>query len=369
MMELKYQSTRRSVLSDAFNKIKLYSKHPFFAIILMGTVFVFLQLISAALPFIPSTYFAFFSKVFIYYIISLGFLILLGYTGLASLGTSSFVALGGFVVGVLYKDFGVSAEISMVLGIITAVLLGVAIGFISLRVEGIYLAILTLAISEMLSTFFLKSAIVGQDKGISLSGGIKFLGMNNVFGTPFSSFYYIIIILTVLLMIWAVNIIKSPTGRAFLAIKNSSSAAQAMGISLLKYRIMAFVIATLFAVFGGMLWMINETSMVSTDWNLNISLNILAVVVIGGMKSIWGVFAASFIIFGLKDLVLAQIIERYNLDPQSYLLFNGALIIVMIMFYPGGIAKLFTDVKNLFVKLFKKIRSIYREVKYGKDYK
>ena len=353
---LEHKKAKRNVLA----KLNTYLKHPFSPIIIFGLALIFLQYFGS-FGYVRPSLLNFISPVLTRYIVALGFTLLLGYTGLASLGTAGFMGLGSYLIGYLYQSRGMPSEIAFIVGILVSLVLGVVVGFISLRIEGMYLAIVTLGLAEILRNFFLNSPLTGGPTGMRLRQGVKFLGLLSKNTLLYNPIFYVIVVITVLAMIWIINLINSPTGRAMLSIKNSTSAAQAMGISVLKYRLMAFLLATLFAMIGGMLNMIRVTTSYPNEWRIDLSLNILAAVVIGGTKNIWGVFLGAFIVFGLKDIILAQIpfFQKYS---NAYLMFTGILIVLVVMFYPGGIIQLFVDIKNHFKKLIIKIK----EYRYGK---
>jgi len=121
-----------------------------------------------------------------------------------------------------------------------------------------------------------------------------------------------------------------------------------MGISLLKYRLVAFITATLFATLGGILYVSFFKYVEPTGWNLNLSLLIIAMVVVGGFKSIFGSFLGAFIIYGLPTLWLK---ELFGDIPGFSYIFSGILIIVVIMFYPHGVTYIFEDAKKLYYKI------------------
>lgn len=362
-MQLKYEkSSNQSLLKT---KIKQYAKHPYFPIFILGTILLLLQLIGSTGAIKPSVL-NFLSPVLVRYIVSLGFLILLGYAGLASLGTAGFMGLGAYLIGYLFQTVGISAEIGFILGILISLMLGSIVGFISLRIEGMYLAIVTLGLSEILRNFYQNASFTGGSTGMNLTEGIEFLGITSSNSITYNNMFYVIVGFMVIMMIWTLNIINSPTGRALLSIKNSTSAAQAMGISILKYRLTAFLLATLFAVTGGMLQMVRSLTAYPANWGIDLSLNVLAAVVIGGTKNIWGLLVGTFIVFGLKDLVLSRI-PFFQTYSNAYLMFSGALIIVVVMFYPGGVIKLFKDLKDFAVKAYQKLNQTWKEYRYGKD--
>jgi branched-chain amino acid transport system permease protein len=148
------------------------------------------------------------------------------------------------------------------------------------------------------------------------------------------------------------NLIHSSTGRALLSIKNSDTAAQTMGINLLKYRLFAFVISGVYGTLAGILSMLFVRNGNVSQIGITFALNILAAVVIGGTKSVWGIMLGTFVIFGL-DLAVFQ---RFNLGNYS-LIINGALIILVVMFYPGGLIQLFGDVKRFMIKQISKVKA------------
>ena len=313
---------------------------------------------------------------FTYAIASVGFCLLMGYSGLASLGIGGCIGIGTYSVHFIMVEAKLPFFISLVTAIAISILIGLVVGFISLRIEGIYLVILTLALSEILR------AIYAADPDIS---HINLLSSQaHIFGIQIRSDMKLLLVMIFLVIILTIttNLIKSPTGRAMLAMKNSTAAAQAMGISLIKYRLMAFVICTVYAAITGVLYMFVMGSADATnptgDYALMTSLNILAAVIIGGYKSIWGSIVGTFIMYGIKRVIFDDLfgkiiselseklpiikeVEQYI--PLAITLSSGVLVIVIAMFFPGGLAQLLTELKLKITKLFKKIK----EARYGKD--
>lgn len=317
----------------------------------------------------------------IYFIAGLGFTLLLGYAGLASLGTSGFMAIGVYLFGILSEQKtlenpqfpGIPAPITLLIILALGLVLGLLIGFISLRIEGIFLAIVTLGLSEI---------VVGVMKNLSrmLTGVERYSPIHTVFWFDQSKLpiysngvkIFIFISMTIIMILIA-NIMKSATGRAMLSLKNSQSAGQMMGMSLLKYRLSAFVIATLLASLGGVLYMAYYQYTEPTQWNLTTSLLILAAVVIGGAKSIIGVLLGTAMVFTINTLFL-QDIKFFKDNPNFIHIFTGILIIVIVMFFPGGLYHLGLILKYRITKLYNKIKEKLnksklerKELDYGKD--
>ena len=306
-----------------------------------------------------------------YSIASIGFCLLMGYSGLASLGTGGFIGIGTYSVHYIMVESGLPFLAAILVAIAVAVVIGLIVGFISLRIEGIYLVILTLALSEILRKLYgaIEAKISVSTKGVELFG-IRF---------PRTSAIMLVSIFLFIVMVATTNLINSPTGRAMLAMKNSTAAAQAMGINLIKYRLIAFIICTAYAALAGTLLLVVNLSASAEDvtgyYSLITSLNILVAVIVGGYKSLWGAIIGTFIMTdGFNNIVLQNgSVKEFlgnissfipGLDADTLiLLLQGVLVILIVMFYPGGLAQLVLELKTKLKALYKKMK----EAKYGKD--
>ena len=274
----------------------------------------------------------------IYAIAALGFSFLMGYAGLPSLGTAGFAGLGAYITGFFLNTYTSLPYWSiLIIVLLVSVMLGIIVGFISLRIEGLFLAIVTLGLSEVLGQLFLNAEWTGGPNGMK-TAYINLLPHILRMRTNISMLYTIVVVVIVLLMMLTSNLISSPTGRAMLAMKNSTSAAQAMGISLLKYRLFAFILATTFAGIAGSMHMIYGQYTDPVQWTLMFSLNVLAACLVGGAKSIWGGLFGALIIFGLTPLFFQDIAFLRN-NSWIMSVISGILIILIVLFYPGGVAQ------------------------------
>jgi branched-chain amino acid transport system permease protein len=336
-------------------------RHPFFGFILFGIGMILVQLLQK-LGLVNYSFAKALGQTAIYGIAALGFSFLLGYAGLASLGTAGFAGLGSYITGILLNTY-TQLPFSLVLLVVLAVsiLLGASVGFISLRIEGIFLAIVTLGLAEVLGQVFLNAEITGGPNGMRM-GYITILPNLLNLRTNISILYYIVTVILVLLMLLTSNLIASPTGRAMLAMKNSTSAAQAMGISLLKYRLLAFILATAYAGIAGALHMIYGQYTDPVQWTIMFSLNILAACLVGGAKSIWGVLIGTLIIFGLTPLFFQDIAFLRN-NSWIMSVISGVLIILVVMFFKDGIIQVLKNLASYF-RIRQRKRQEYR---FGKD--
>ena len=336
-------------------------RHPFFGFIFFGLAMVLIQLLQR-MGLVQYSFVKALGQTAIYSIAALGFSFLLGYAGLSSLGTAGFAGLGAYITGFLLNTYTSLPYFSILLFVLlVSIVLGISVGFISLRIEGIFLAIVTLGLSEVLGQLFLNAEFTGGPNGMR-TGYIYLLPNLLHIRTNISMLYYIVTAVLVLLMMLTFNLISSPTGRAMLAMKNSTSAAQAMGISLLKYRLLAFILATAFASLAGSLHMIYGQYTDPVQWTIMFSLNVLAACLVGGAKSIWGILIGTLIIFGLTPLFFQDIIFLRN-NSWIMSVISGGLIILVVLFFKGGIIQLLINLRSgLGTYMTKK-----REYRFGKD--
>lgn len=283
------------------------------------------------------------ATVLFYSIVGLGLNVLLGYSGLVSLGTAGFMGLGAYLSAYFTVDMGWDFLAAALVAILVSTSIGFIIGLISLRIEGFYLAIATLGVSEIFKRIFeTVDAFSGGFTGKRASYP-KMLGMQ----LDKNSTFILMVIVLVALMIFTYNFIHSRTGRSLLTMRSSEAAAQAMGINILKYKVTAFCIATGYAAIGGVLYVHFIRFSYPSSWNLLLSLQIIAVIVIGGLRTISGPVIGSFIVFGVPELVLKRLPIIGEIDGLAYI-FNGILIIVIILFYPNGLVHMVHDIKRLF---------------------
>ena len=284
---------------------------PVTQIALVGVILALLQIL-ALNGLVSSSFVYALGNTLIYAIVAIGFCLLLGYSGLASLGTAGFIGLGSYAAFYIVQELGAPNIAALAVTLAVSIIIGVIVGFISLRIEGMYLAIMTLALAEIIRNLLMaiKATIKIDITNVCLFG----VNVNE------KAVYLLVLASFVVLMILTSNLTRSPVGRAMLTMKNSTSVAQAMGISLMKYRLLAFVISTVYAAMGGLLHMMyvrNMTTATSTLLTLSTSLNILGAVIIGGAKSLWGTAFGTFIIYGLQSMFLSKI--QFFVDNPAFI--------------------------------------------------
>ncbi|MDR0875918.1 MAG: branched-chain amino acid ABC transporter permease [Clostridiales Family XIII bacterium] len=310
--------------------------------IIFGVILCLLPLLSSAGIMKTSTL-STLAFVLIYSIVAMGLNLLLGYAGLVSLGTAGFMGLGAYLAAYAQDDLSLGFWLAVLLALVVPTIIGVGVGVVSLRIRSIYLAIATLCISEiLLKTFeqleWFTKGTAGKQSHYPVIFGMQ-MGRAAVF--------VIIVIALVLIMMLTYNVVHGQLGRALHAMRSSEVAAQAMGVNVLKYKLFAFALATLYAGLGGALYLFFLKSSYPSTWNLFLSLNVIAMVVVGGLRSIFGTVAGAFVIFAVPELVLKKLPVVGEISGLPYI-FSGVLIVVVIMFFPQGLKGLADIAANVF---------------------
>lgn len=296
---------------------------------------------------LKNSYLTLIGSVLIYSVAAIGLNLLLGWSGLISLGTAGFMGLGAYIAAYVTVNLKLPFEVSLLLGLAIPLVIGVLVGLISLRIEGLYLAIATLSVSEILRKSF--EELGWFTNGFSGKSAVypKLLGFITL--DKYTT-YILLVFFLIAVMILVNNLINGQMGRALNAMRGSEAAAQAMGVNLLKYRLVAFALATSLAALSGVLYMSFIKYTYPATWTLGMSLNILAVIIIGGVRNLYGTVLGAFVVFAMPDLFLKQI-PYFGTMPGFAYIVNGILIILVILFYPRGLIYIGNDFKKLWGKL------------------
>lgn len=304
------------------------------------SVYASLLVLAFALPYlIDEFYLGEVTNVLIWAIAGLGLMLLTGQTGQASLGHAAFLAIGCYANTILIEQ-GVPFIIAFPLaGIITG-LVGVLIAVPVLRLHGIYLAIATIALSVLADDI-----IVLTERW---SGGVsgKFPEMISIFGFEIerwsmpSRFYYLVLVVTIACTLFYRNLLRSPLGRAFAAVRDSEVSATAMGVHIARTKGKAFGLSCMITGWAGALMGYYAGTFNNETFSLVISITLLMMIVIGGLGSIHGAFFGAVVVAFLpqalsivKDSVLGSGVAIPGLETGVF----GMILILFILFEPMGI--------------------------------
>ena len=286
-------------------------------------------------------------------IAAIGLQLLIGFTGLLSLGHAAFMGVGAYTSALLVTDWGFPFIISILAAGLVAALLGIIVGFPSLRIKGFYLMVATLAFQ-----FVIEYVIIHWD---SVTRGIRGIELPtpHVFGISLQrnqSYFVLLIALTILLMWGAKNITRSKIGRAFIAIRDNDVSAEIIGIPIFPYKLLAFSISAFYAGVAGALFAGLLRTAIPEDYTFLHSIIFLAMVLIGGLGRLVGtVFGVIFITLVpvLLDLIVSYIANVYDpnftmlLGPLKEFVFGG-LIVVFIIVEPEGLVGMWTRIRDYF---------------------
>ncbi|MEE1026692.1 MAG: branched-chain amino acid ABC transporter permease [Acutalibacteraceae bacterium] len=317
-----------------------------YTVISIVTVVFGAMSLSGALPFSTINLF---EKIAISIILATSLSMVVGFLGELSLGHAGFMCLGAYLGGkvscLLEPIFGngiISLLISVIAGGLIAAAFGIIIGLPALRLKGDYLAIVTLAFGEIVRSVFMNSS----DESFGGSLGLS---------TPrYDKKYLFIIAFVFVLICLAViqNFIRSKHGRAITSIRDNEIAARATGINVTKYKLSVFTISSLFAGIAGVLYSYNNYTVQSTNFDYNYSIEILVMVVLGGMGSINGAIIAATLITYL-DTTLQTVLTGNLAVLQD--LFYALILIVLVIYNNAPSLKSFRATHN-FKTLLNKLK-------------
>lgn len=267
---------------------------------------------------VDAYYLQIFVNIGIAIILALGLNLVTGVTGQLSLGHAAFMSIGAFTGAILTMKLGMPFSLNLICSGLMAALFGVLIGFPILRLSGDYLAIATLGFAEILKVIFLNLDITNRALGLSVP----------LPNTPIPLPIYVW--LTVLFVIIAMVLIQnSRFGRALRAIREDEIAAETMGINTTVYKIQAFAIGAFAAGLGGSLYAHFIAYINPSDFGFSKSVDILNMVVLGGLGSIPGSVLGASLLTAAPEFL--RFMERYRM------LVYGALLVFLMIFRPNGL--------------------------------
>jgi branched-chain amino acid transport system permease protein len=274
--------------------------------------------------------------VLIYAIVALGLMLLSGFTGQISLGHAAFLAVGAYTEGVLAAK-GWSFPLSIAVAALTAGIVGGIVGTPALRVKGIYLAIATMAFNIIVEEVLARwESMTGGNAGLQV-GPLAMFGWT---AQDEREMYYVALVITVLVTLGVVNLLRSPTGRAFVAIRDSEISAASMGINLARYKSLSFVLSAAITGIAGALYAHRLRIITPDQFTVLQSIEMLMMVVIGGLGSIHGAFFGAAFIIVLpqviavgKDYLPPAIGQATGLQPALF----GLILVGFILFEPLGL--------------------------------
>jgi len=295
-----------------------------------------LGLALAAAPLLPEYYLSQLTFVCIYALVGMGLMLLTGYTGQISLGHAAFLAVGAYTEAVLQAK-GVPFGVSLLAAGALAGLAGIVIGLPALRLTGIYLAIATIAfgfiVQEVLARW---ESVTRGNSGIT----VKSISVGSFQFDAEWKLYYLALGLLVLAVTGVMNLLRAPTGRAFVAIRDSEISAQSMGIHLSRTKTTAFALSAALTGIAGALYAHKVMFISPEQFGILLSIELAMMIFIGGIGSLHGAVYGAIFLIALpqliavaKDHLPAAIGHQTGLEPTVF----GLIMVLVILFEPLGI--------------------------------
>lgn len=274
----------------------------------------------------------------IHTILAVALNLLLGYAGQISLGHAGFFGLGAYMSGVLTATYGFNPWIVMPVSAATVGAIAFLVGLPILKLKGHYLAMATLGLGIIIYIVFNETVdLTGGPSGLS---GIPNLAIGNlVFDSDLKN-YYLIWGFTLAVILLSVNLANSRIGRALRAVHDSEVAARVAGVNVRILKVQIFAMSAVISSIAGSLYAHTMTFISPASFGFNFSVELLTMVVIGGLASVYGSFLGAALLTLLPEFLRAA----HDYDIIIY----GALLVIMVMFMPGGLVR---GIPDLFKKL------------------
>ena len=307
-----------------------------------------LMLALAIAPFVlPTYYVGEVTFILIMCVASVGLMVLTGLTGQVSLGQAAFVGIGAYVHAILLTA-GVPLPISLALTLVAAGFAGFCVGLPAIRVSGLHLAMVTLAFAIVVEHVLGRwNSVTGGHGGLQVPDPTLF-GMS--IGGP-RAFYFMCLLVLLAVLVAMLNLLRSSTGRALIGVRDSEAAAHALGIRVARTKLMAFVISAAVSGLAGAL-LAHQTQFLTPEaFNMQLSVQLVLMVFIGGMGSLRGaIFGAILIgwlpafISMLKPMLPARLSAQFGVELFVY----GAVLVVFVLWEPLGLNGRWMKVRALF---------------------
>ena len=264
----------------------------------------------------------------IYSMLTLGLNLVAGYTGQLSMGNAGFYAIGAYTATLLMLRLGFNFWISLPIAAVFAGVSGFLLGLPTLRLKGSYLTIVTLGFGEIV-----RMILMNWDPVTNGTLGLRSIPLPSFFGIRLSlannGLYYLVLALVFLVSLFCVLIVNSKTGRAFIAIREDEIAAQMMGIRVIRYKVLAFVLSAAISGMAGAFYAPMVGYIDPNSFTFDVSSLIISMAILGGLGTMRGMY------FGAAVLIIFPEVSRFLMDYRFVI--YGLILVLMMRFRPQGL--------------------------------
>lgn len=260
----------------------------------------------------------------VFILLALSLNIITGYAGQSMMGHAAFFGIGAYTAAILTQTYHVNFWLALLAGMLFTGLCGAVLGLISLRLQADFLAITTIGINFVMVAIFNNLSITGGSLGLTIQKPV-------LFGTRMGNreFFFLTLLIIIAVCLLTVKMRRSWFGMALASINNDSAAASSFGIDVSRYQILTFVIGTAIAGLAGGIYAHRMGFIASSDFAFSVSIEILSMVVIGGIGTIRGPILGGILLSVLPEAL------RFAADYRS--LVYGSLLVLMVRFMPSGL--------------------------------
>jgi branched-chain amino acid transport system permease protein len=305
----------------------------------IGYAIAFIALLAA--PFV--VYPVFLMKVLCFVLFACAFNLLIGFTGLLSFGHAAFFGGAGYVTGYALTKMGLPTELGIVLGTLAGALIGLVMGSLAIRRQGIYFTMITLALAQMLYFFCLEAKFTGGEDGLQGIPRGKLFGMFNLENDMLM--YYVVLAIVVAGFVLIARIIHSPFGQVLKAIKENEPRAISLGYDVDRYKLLAFVLSAGLAGLAGATKTVVLGFETLTDAHWSMSGLVVLMTLVGGLGTIVGPIVGAIIIIALENklgelgnlLADKTTIEWFRSLGESVTIVTGLIFILCVLAFRRGI--------------------------------
>ncbi|TAK36487.1 MAG: branched-chain amino acid ABC transporter permease [Chloroflexota bacterium] len=316
----------------------------------LAIILLFLALM-CSLPFVLSVGWLTWVNVTMVTIIAvIGIQILSGYAGLMFIGQSALMGVSAYVTATLTTNFHYPFWVALPVAIVCSVIMGLLAGVPALRVKGFYLAITSIAL-QFIFVFMITHApasIFGQSAGLRVTAPT----VGNIVFNNERSLFYLIFVFAVIAILVSKNLMRSRVGRAFIAIRDNPVAARSTGVNLFRYKLLAFLVCSLFAGLAGSLWAIEVRWVASEQFTLFTSIWYLGIIIIGGRGTLLGAVLGTIALRLIEEIVnqsgpslLASIPGFVGVFALLNVI-GGLVIALFLILQPKGIVHAWSMMRN-----------------------
>ena len=309
--------------------------------------FGLLLLVLGLAPLLLGRYLFLLNAIGIFAVGAIGISLLTGFAGQISLGHAAFMAVGAYTSWLATTRFGLPFLVALPLSGVAAFVVGAVVGLPSLRIKGLYLAIATLAF-QFITEYVIIHTVGGSGGNVVPAprvGGLQIRGE--------TQFYFLLLPVWLLGGIFAANLIRGRVGLALMAVRDRDYAAQVLGVNLLYYKALAFALAAFYAGIAGSLFAHYNRVISSEHFSIITSIDYIAMIVIGGLTSLWGPhLGAAFVILLSQVLkivtpAVVALVPAFGRAATSVReIVFGAMLIGLLIWEPGGLAMLLRKFKR-----------------------